>query len=559
VSAAKNVGANKGVRGVESGAAQRMRVFRSLQFVLILLLFGLDFGHGILLGEHDIAFHPMYRLRQTMAVAISRMHNPPARGYLAYKSVVNSFNRDGFAIFDDDEGPQLDENGWSVLFKDTARMDRALRDARDAAVNPSLPPELIRGNELGYADYVYLAFSVFGLHVTSFYYFYFLLLGVSCVLFVLEFRNSPFLLFLLATYLTGLFFLQNYAQSEGDQLASLANSRLFDALSLLPAMHVFLAIWRRLPPRWMTVATVAGQAAILVLLVDARIAALWQIAMILVAGIAVTFARIFARRFSLRDWRTLFLRGGWPCAVTFAFLATHVVLIKVTADPRYAEETGTHLIWHSVLSAILESSPKLKLLYVGSTEHLDNDAIGANAIIKDLNDRHDASSPIAVVDENGHISFDPTRSNAAFDQLARNLTLKVIFHHPFDVLAAFPVKFSQQVEWFTTRGAMAWRNLLSAITLAILAGLVWLGAEGGKMPNRRLSSAAAAIAIVLGCSLMPPLISPSNLSVGTLLCFVISAFVGSFVLVILTGRTTSKALSAAFHRRNLGESNSAPH
>jgi hypothetical protein len=537
------------------GVGQRTRVFRALQFVLILLVFGLDFGHGILLGEHDIAFHPMYRLRQTMAVAISRMHNPPAQGYLAYRSVVDSFNKDGFAIFRPDEGPHLGENGWSVLFKDTARMDRALRDARDVSVDPDLPPELIRGNELGYADYVYLAFGVFGLHITSFYYFYFLLLSVSCVLFVLKFRNSPFLLFVLATYLAGLFFLQNYAQSEGDQLASLANSRLFDALSLLPAMHVFIAIWQRLPPRWMTVATVAGQAAILVFLVSTRTAALWQIAMILVAGIAVTLASIIPRRFSLRDWKALFC---WPCALTFAFLAMHIALIKVTADPQYAEETGTHLIWHSVLSAILESSPKLKLLYVGDKAYTNNDQIAYDAVLKDLNDRHDASSPIATVDENGEISLELTHSNAAYDQLARNVSLAIIFNHPFEVLAAVPMKFFQQVNWFTVGGAMALRNLLSAIALAILAALVLLGAEDVSEWDRHLRSGIVAIAIILSCSLIPPLISPSNLSVGTLLCFVISAFVALFVLVVLTGRTASKALAFVFHGRNPGTPNSPP-
>jgi hypothetical protein len=56
------------------------KVCRPLQLGLT---FGLTLGHGVFIGKYDVGFHPIYRLRQTLAIAISRMQIPPSHGYLA--------------------------------------------------------------------------------------------------------------------------------------------------------------------------------------------------------------------------------------------------------------------------------------------------------------------------------------------------------------------------------------------------------------------------------------------------------------------------------------------
>jgi hypothetical protein len=514
----------------------RAGIWRSLQLILILLTFGLDFGHGIALGEHDIGFHPMYRLRQTLAIAISRMHHPPARGYLAYQSVVDALNENGFAFFPEDKGPHLDVEGWNALFKDTARLDRALQEARDTPVDPSLPPQIIRGNEIGYADYAYFAFRAFGLHIASFYYFYFLLLGLSCALFVSQFWRSPFALFLLSTYLAGLFFLENYAQSQGAQVATLTNSRLFDALSLLPAMHVSLVMWRREAPRWPTIATVVGQALLLAFLVDCRTTTLWQVAMIVALGGAVVLGGAVTKRRLPANWKKR-LMLAWPAAVAVGMLTMQIVFINSSADSRYREEPKAHTIWHEVLRSILSANLDLQRIYVGKVTELadDTDQIAYDAVIKDLNDRHDASSPAAFVD-NGRISIDLTRSNSAYEKLARSLSLKIMISHPILVLTSIPEKISEQIDWFTLHGSMEWDNLLISFGLSVLAGILWLGSGVWDVSARNLVDSAATAAIIFAFALVPPLIAPSNLSAGTLLCFLIASVVGVFILIALAAR-----------------------
>ncbi|HMG81243.1 MAG TPA: hypothetical protein VK591_21355, partial [Xanthobacteraceae bacterium] len=219
----------------------------------LLILIGctlyLDLFHGLSLGQDRISYHPIYRVRQSLAVAISRLHDPPAGGYLAYRSVLNVLTENGFAIFDDEPGRQLGPPGWEALLNDGPRLDRIIREAKDVAIDTAAPPDIIRANEIGLADYMYVSFRLFGDKISSFYYFFFLVVAATCLFYVLQFRDSPFLLFLLVIFLGELYFLENYAHSYGVQLNTVSNSRLFSGLSLVPALHILVLLWQRQPPR----------------------------------------------------------------------------------------------------------------------------------------------------------------------------------------------------------------------------------------------------------------------------------------------------------------------
>jgi hypothetical protein len=93
-------------------------------------MLGLDFFHGIQLGQDRIAYLPTYRLRQSLAVAISRLHEPRPGGYLAYRSVVDVLSADGFALLDGDPGPRLNRADFNALLNDGPRLDRMIQQAR---------------------------------------------------------------------------------------------------------------------------------------------------------------------------------------------------------------------------------------------------------------------------------------------------------------------------------------------------------------------------------------------------------------------------------------------
>src|SRR6202161_3525489 len=226
--------------------------------VALLLLIGgsfcLDIFHGIRLGQNQGAFHPAYPIRQSLAVAISRLHDPSPGKYLAYKSVVNVLDENGFAMFVGEPGPLLNAREWEALLADGPRLDRIIQQAKDVAIDTSLPPETIKKNELGLADYIYLSFRIFGDRIASLYYFFYLIVAVSCLVYILQFRDRPFLLYLLAVFLGALYFLADYASNYSVQLGSIANSRAYSGLSLLPALHVLFVFCQRRPPSAVAVA-----------------------------------------------------------------------------------------------------------------------------------------------------------------------------------------------------------------------------------------------------------------------------------------------------------------
>src|ERR1700689_5516924 len=111
---------------------------RRIGCIGLLLLIGcgfcLDVFHGIKLGQNQTAFQPIYRLRQSLAIAISRMHDPSPGHYLAYKSVVNVLSENGFAVWDDDPGPRMDVDRWAILLADEPQLDRIIQQAIDAPI-----------------------------------------------------------------------------------------------------------------------------------------------------------------------------------------------------------------------------------------------------------------------------------------------------------------------------------------------------------------------------------------------------------------------------------------
>jgi hypothetical protein len=521
-------------------------------YLLILasvLTFAFDFAHGIALGQDGTGFHPIYRLRQALAIAISRMHEPPLDGYLAYQSVVDSFNRNGFAVLDDDKGPHLGVAEWNALLSDRNRMNQALREAGDTPVDAKLPSQLVLGNELGYADYWYLAFRLFGLNMSSQYYLYFLLLGISCGLFVIEFKRSPFVVFLLLVYLAGLVFLQNYARSMGIELATLANSRLFEALSLLPATHLFLIVWTRMRFRWSTAIGAAIQSALLAFIVDCRITARWQVAMIVGAALVILVAGIWKQRPLCLFFRKEGWDGVWAACLAVAVVAAHMTFIHYEADARYGSEPRYHVVWHEVLRGLLGGSLALQREYlgreIGITAPQDTDAY--DAIFNDLTKRNDRSAAGSFV-QNGRIYIDIAQGWNEYERLARNLSIRIALDHPGQIFIGFYYKLIDQARAFTVRGAMVPANLATASLIAAFGGLLWLSAGGLATPSRAVLDGAGATIVILAFAAIPPLIVSSVLSVGTLLSYLIALVAASAVSAMVISRTARNILARARKR-----------
>jgi hypothetical protein len=514
---------------------------RRIGCIGLLLLIGcafyLDVFRGLELGQDRTAFHPIYRLRQSLAVAISRMHNPSPGKYLAYKSVVKVLDENGFAIFDNEPGPRLNKEGWAVLLTDGPRLDRIIQQAKDAAIDASLPPEIIQANELGFADYIYVSFRLFGDKIASLYYFFYLIAAATCLVYVLQFRNSPFLLFVLVIFLAELYFLENYSHNYGLQLQTVANSRLFSGLSLVPALQVLLLLWQRAPPRASTVAAVIVQSVIFAFLLSCRTEVAWQGAMIAAVACGIALSVLLKRR----DWKhhNLIDRLApplWPAAVFLVVVFAYSTVVSMSADQRYAMEPKAHVIWHEVMIGFLRGSVQLRREYLGDVPQGNVDNEVYTAVIRDLNARNDSSSPIAVRLGDGPLSIELMRGWAEYERLVRSLSLRIIYDHPLAVLGTLPPKISQQVVLYDSPDthSMNWENLQIPIVLVALGAFICMAAGGFTVGAAVLGSAAGVIAIVLLFATATPMIHPSPLSIGTLFSYLgVVAISISYVAMLL--------------------------
>lgn len=502
-----------------SAVRDRLPRFGCLALVLLIACtFILDVVHGVRLGQDQVAFHPIYRLRQSLAVAISRRHDPPLGGYLAYASVVNVLNENGFALFDGEPGPHLDVYGWETLLGDGPRLDRIIQQAKNVPIDHGLPPQMIQGNELGLADYIDVSFRLFGDRISSLYYFFYLIIFVSCLLYVVQFRNSPFLLFLMVVFLDELFFLANYAITYGMQLETVNNSRLFSGPSLLPALHILFVLWQRLPFRAFTAGAVIAQSVIFAFLLSCRTEVAWQLA--LIVAVACGIGLLLLLRPPAQHHLSIIgrLAALWPAAVLVLVVSAYFAVLSISADRRYASEPEGHVIWHEVILGLLASSPDLRREYVGNVPSTNDDQDVYIAVINDLKARNDFSSPIVRKLPGGDITLDILATYGEYDRLARSLALRIIIHRPFAVIAGVPQKIADQIEWYTnphhppmTRGKM-----LVAVVLIALGALLCMAAGGFTVDRAALAGGAGLAGIILLFASLTPLIEPSAMSIGSL-------------------------------------------
>jgi hypothetical protein len=522
------------------GVTVKLRRFGCISLLLLIgCVFCLDVFHGIELGQDQTAFHPIYRLRQSLAVAISRMHVPSPGRYLAYRSVVNVLNENGFALFDSEAGQHLDVPGWEALLTDGPRLDRIIRQAIDVPIDASLPLEIIQANELGFADYIYFSFRMFGDKISSLYYFFYLIVAATCLIYILQFRHSPFLLFVLVIFLGELFFLENYARSYGLEVQTVANSRLFSGLSLMPVLHVLFLHWQRQPLGAFSLAGVIVQGLIFGFLMSCRTEAAWQVAMV----VAVACGSGFLLFLPLQGRKSYDLgnRLGplWPTLIFLIVVSAYSAVISLRADSRYAAEPKGHIIWHEILMGLLSTSPELRRDYLPDENLTYSDNIVYLAIDQDLKARNDASSPMVRRLPNGDPIVDLSLPGGwnEYERLVRSLTLRIILHHPITVLETLPTKIKDQIRQFNhpAVSSMAWVNLRMLVIIVAAGALICAVAGGFSVNLATLGSAALfATVLLLFASTTPLLVEASELAVGTLFAYLgVIAVVVPYLVVLL--------------------------
>ena len=275
------------------------------------------------------------RLRfHAIPVAMSVLYHGRRHDYTAYRSLALGFQERPQAIPTSEDSIET-RLAWAAIYtppKDDATHYWAADDR-------------------GWADYVIGAFALFGPHVKSLYAFYFVVLGASVLLVVLDIgwhpAGSALLIFTLAGVYTCLSVIP-LGRLEGP---SLYEPRLTELLAFVATVHLGLAAF--LDDRWpgVRVAIVAAQAGFLAACYHMRSSVGWEAGFVMLAGTLVWTRRVWrARRMTAAGGgRSLVCTPPWPAVCVAGALAGVAAYRHQTYNPRYFQDLGDRTVWHNAL------------------------------------------------------------------------------------------------------------------------------------------------------------------------------------------------------------------
>jgi hypothetical protein len=215
-------------------------------------------------------------------------------------------------------------------------------------------------DDKGIIDFLKLGFFLFGYTLKSAIDLYFLLLGLSSLLFLLRFRREKWALILLFGFLLAHYCLLP-AVALNPQLRSVLALRFMSVLSMVAALHLALDVVLPRPGalRWLTL---FAQAALLFFTLHIRFAAIWQ-----VIGVAMVYVLALAWRYYVRPQAEAGTVRWSPSLVPVLLAVLAAMSLGVYKRTVYAEKyfvlgNDAHVFWHSVYSG-LAFSPELAERY----------------------------------------------------------------------------------------------------------------------------------------------------------------------------------------------------
>jgi hypothetical protein len=473
--------------------------FRAHYFSLLVLGLSIFLVGAIATRErHLLGSGPSNRYRlHAIPVALSQLYHGRQHDYTAYRSLALTFQR----------------------------MDRSTDELITEFANPLAPvgdeTYFWAADDRGLSDVVFCAFRLFGPRVGSLGRFYVLLLSLSVLTFVVGYWRSPSSLLLVPSFLLGLLVLSQ-ACSLREQLPladgqpwveslALSESRLFEALGLLAALHLGLLAWHQERLPLLTWLTALPQALFLLFLYHARSSLGW----IYLALFAVAAARILSIVWPLVRGR----KGTWaltrpPILVTLLLIGCLLTLSeykRLSYHPAYFAEQGPRTVWHNALMGF-GYHPRLRdTLPV----RIRDDAAVVRLLIARLHDRHDVRLDPSWTQDQILCSLGGcgTFNWSVYEQVAREMYLDVWQKYPGEAAACYLWYKPADVAGQTAHlGRLLLRDMICGKDPLLVAGMLgtaallalFLAAAWRSPADRKsLASIHTVCLILLGFSTIP--------------------------------------------------------
>lgn len=301
-------------------------ILSSLIICVLLYTFTLSYRY-----DDIVSVSPTPRVILAMSVAISEMEYG-ITGYSGYAKVFKFF-----------------EPLWAQAFVNHISLAN-IQDEFNTAIEKSLNIEdpssdgihFMYGRNVALADYIKLAFTIFGYEVNSLFYLYFLLFTISVVVFLSAFYKRSDLLYILLLVVCSHFVILMAVPFVGGVDLCVASSRFYPVLTVVPTLHLAFLILRKHKKKAVWVLGASLQALILAFVIIIRTSAAYQLLFL------ITVTIIFN---TLWYWKKKRLQI-WPLAITFGAIFLLKVYISIGLHNSYTEVTSQHNFWHAAYLGI---------------------------------------------------------------------------------------------------------------------------------------------------------------------------------------------------------------
>jgi hypothetical protein len=302
---------------------------------LIVVAFGMTVARTVALEIHT---HPPRWVVEAIPAALSELYfNHPHR-YTVLTSVRERFY---------DRLP--DRNPTASQINTAIRWLGEIKPGRAGGAYVLLGPD-----DKGIVDLVRISSQMFGLRAESVTTIYFVILLISCLVYVVAFWRSTSRLLLLAGFLSMLY-LTLPMVTYNAQLTSMLALRAMPVLSMVACLHclLFMAGSLRERPGVLQIFFVAMQVALIGFTMHLRMTTLWQIITIVGFGVVVLLVAS-VRRLGVTTvaWRWTGISVGATISLTVAAYIGLQAYQSATLPEEYrrGDQIATRVFWHNIFS-----------------------------------------------------------------------------------------------------------------------------------------------------------------------------------------------------------------
>jgi len=449
-------------------------------FVLVTLiaffLFGATFRTGIHYGmDHKVSWEAWGRVSQAIS-AIMTAERYGEGGYALSDLIFSELNARGFTGNPEVAqklGKNVPENLQASFLDDV--LQRMWRDLPNISEHGRTGMRGLGADDIGYVDFVRVAFSMFGVHIRSLYYLFFVIYGVSLLLALVERAQDRVgqgvILITASIVYASCYYADFLLLPEPQGSGNMMNPRFMPVLGLIPTVHILLVMVDGVRPQWPKVALLLPQAGFVFFAVHIRATAFWLVAALVLAMILLSLPLIgdaLRGKTSLRVLARRFLIAQWPAIMSLLIVFGGLQIVSLSLHRSYKEGGWLqhHAIWHSIYYS-LQFHPRFFEKYGAAHNGMVGDAMPIAAALAYVKEHpHEDKPEIYLVP--GHLKY------SEMERLSKLAFFQFLQRDPWFVVEAFAAKGAHIVDILRRETWLAW-STPTWERIAFLSGLVTIG------------------------------------------------------------------------------------